>query len=290
MKKIAVISSITLFLLGAGVNGLILFSGLASSDFLVTRAEAASVKASDSLAKEAYFLIEGNVFNSRKISEALLKIQEAEKNNPKDPWVYLSSSMAYLVRGYMSKDWYEYKNFDESSVEKSFELARMAVKLDPKESQTHAHLARLYILTKDFPNALKSLDRALRLDKQSFYPWYFKGILFEKQRKWREAKELFDKAEKKAQFKYHHMILNSHRGRVALHEGDVGKKEKLLKVNIRNNPENIWMYDNYADFLVSQGRYDEAIGMWQKAVSIKPYNRGYRKIKEIEKRKRGDRK
>ncbi len=257
---------------------------------LTSTAEAASVNTKDSLAKEAYFLIEGNVFNSRKIRQALSKIEEAEKRNPKDPWVYMSSSLAYLVRGFMSKDWYELKNFDETHVEKSLELARMAVKLDNKESQTHAHLGRLYILTKDFPRALESLDHALRLDKESFYPWYFKGILFEKQRKWREAKDLFDEAEKRAQFKYHHMILNSHRGRVAVHEGDMVKKERLLKINIKNNPGNIWMYDNYADFLVSQERYDEAIAMWKKAVSIQPYNRGFRKIKETEKRKqRGNR-
>jgi tetratricopeptide (TPR) repeat protein len=276
MKKIVTALLITLCVLGAGAHGLIFSSSLV---------EAASAKTNDSLAKEAYFLIEGNVFSSRKIRRALSKIEEAEKLNSEDPWVYLSSSMAYLVRGYKNYDWYELKNFEESSVEKSFELARMAVKLDSKESQTHAHLGRLYILVKDFPNALESLDRALRLDKNSFYPWYFKGILFEKQRKWKEAKALFDKAEKRAQFKYHHMILNSHRGRVALLEGNIAEKEKLLKTNIRNNPKNIWMYDNYADFLVSQKRYNEAIGMWKKAVSIQPYNRGFRKIKEIQKRK-----
>ena len=253
---------------------------------LINTAEAAPVKASLSLAEDAYYLIEGNVFSSKKINEALAKIQEAEKRNPNDPWIYLSSSMAYLVNGYKSKGWYDLKNFDESSVEKSFELARMAVKLDSKESQAHAHLGRLYILTRDFPNALESLDRALRLDGQSFYPWYFKGILYEKQRKWALAKSFFDDAEKRAKFKYHHMILNSHRGRVALLQGDVVKKEKLLKINIKNNPKNIWMYDNYADFLVSQGRYDEAISMWKKAVSIQSYSRGHRKIKELEARKR----
>ena len=273
-------------MLGAGVHGMIFSNNPPGFYFLISHAEASSVKANDSLAKEAYFLIEGNVFNSRKIRRALLKIEEAKKRNPEDPWVYLSSSIAYLVRGYSGGDWYQLKNFEESNVEKSFELARMAVKLDSRESQAYAHLGRLYILVRDFPRARKSLHRALRLDENSFYPWYFKGILFEKQRKWQEAKNQFNEAEKRAQFKYHHMILNSHRGRVALLEGDIAKKENLLKINIKNNTKNIWMYDNYADFLVSQGRYDEAINMWKKAVSIKPYDRGFRKIKETEKRKR----
>lgn len=286
MKKVVIFSIITLFTLGTGVHSSIFSNDPAESSILISHAEAASVKSKDSLAREAYFLIEGNVFNSRKIRRALLKIEEAEKRNPEDPWVYLSSSMAYLVRGYTGGDWYKLKNYEESSVEKSFELARIAVKLDSKESQAHAHLGRLYILAKDFPRARESLHRALRLDEKSFYPWYFKGILFEKQGKWKEAVNLFNEAEKRAKFKYHHMILNSHRGRVALLEGDIVKKEKFLKINIKENPKNIWMYDNYADFLVSQGRYDEAINMWKKAVSIKPYDRGFRKIKETEKRKR----
>lgn len=279
MKKIMTVSIITLFMLVAGVPGW---------NFLINPAEAASAKIKDSLAKEAYFQIEGNVFNSRKIRDALLKIEKSEKRNPKDPWVYLASSMAYLVRGYTYNDWYEVKNFDEASVEKSFELARMAVKLGSNESQAHAHLGRLYILVKDFPKARESLHRALRLDKKSFYPWYFKGILFEKQGKWQEAKNQFNEAEKRVKFKYHHIILNAHKGRVALLEGDIAKKEKLLKINIKNNPKNIWMYDNYADFLVRQKRYDEAISMWRKAISITPYDRGFRKIKEAEKKKRSN--
>lgn len=286
MKKIAAFSIITvLLMLSAGANGLIFSNDQTNLNFLISPAEAASAKTKDSLAKEAYFLIEGNVFNSRKIRRALLKIEEAEKRNPDDPWIYLASSMAYLVRGFTYNDWYELKNFDESSVEKSFELARMAVKLDSKESQTHAHLGRLYILAKDFPNARESLHRALRLDEKSFYPWYFKGILFEKQGKWKEAVNLFNEAEKRAKFKYHHIILNTHRGKVASLQGDVVKKERFLKTNIKNNPKNIWMYDNYADFLVSQKRYDEAIIMWKKAIAITPYDRGFRKIKEAEKKK-----
>ncbi len=235
-----------------------------------------------SLAREAYYQIEGNVFNWKKIQEATSKIAKAEKKDPNDPWVYLASSMFHIVKGYGGRDWYTLSNFEEESIYKAGELAEKAVRIGSKESQTHAHFGRLLILLEAYDQAEASLDEALRLNKNSFYPWYFKGILYEKQHRWEEALHHFKEAEKRVEFKYHHMIVNAHRQRVAVDLEDWEKEEELLKENIKNNPENKWMYDNYADFLVGQKRYPEAIEMWKKANAIEPYPRATQKIHETQ--------
>ncbi len=235
-----------------------------------------------SLAQEAYYQIEGNVFNWRKIQDAVSKIEEAEKQDPNDPWVYLASSLYFIVKGYGGRDWYSMSNFDKDSVYRAGELAEKAVQVDSEESQTHAHFGRLMILLEAYDKAEASLDEAMDLNKKSFYPWYFKGILYEKLHQWDDALHHFKEAEKRVKFKFHHIIVNAHRQRVAVYLEDLGKKEELLKLNIKNNPENKWMYDNYADFLVGQKRYREAIEMWEKANAIEPYTRATQKILETQ--------
>jgi len=241
--------TISILLLGA-----LLFPAVLS----YSNAEAAS-RYRNSKAREAYFEIEGNVFDSGKIRKALAKIAAVQKYDQKDPWVYLATSMFFIVKGFKGNDWYEVKDFSRVDLQKAMDMAQFAVKLGKKESQAHAHLGRMYILAKNFPKAVKSLDQARRLDPNSFYPWYLKGILFEKQKKWNEAEYHFSEAEKRAQYKYHYILLNTHRGRVPLHQGGIRKKERALKLNLKDNPGNIWMYDNYAEFLDGQVRFDEAL-------------------------------
>jgi len=205
------------------VSMLVLIALLFPEVFPYSSVEASS-RYRNSKAKEAYFEIEGNVFNSGKIRKALAKIEAVQKYDQKDPWVYLATSMFFIVKGFKGYDWYEVKNFDRVDLQKAMDMARFAVKLGKKESQAHAHLGRMFILAKNFPKAVESLDRARRLDPNSFYPWYLKGILFEKQKKWNDAEYHFGEAEKRARYKYHHDIVNTHRGRVALHQGDTLKK------------------------------------------------------------------
>ena len=237
------------------------------------------LKKGKSLSKAAYHEIMANVFDYKKIQKAVKNLVKAKELNPSDPWIYITGSMVELINGYNGNDRYDSKNYDEDSVVKGFTLAQHAVQLEPKESMAHSNMARFHILTKNYNLAMSSINLAMKLDRENYSPWFIKGILFEKQKKWDRAKINFGEAEKRATFKYQKMILTSHRINIANQMRNMVEMERLLRLNIHENPENIWMYDNYGDFLMGRKRYKEAKATWEKAVSIKPYQRGLRQIK-----------
>jgi hypothetical protein len=225
------------------------------------------------LAREAYYQIEANVFDRAKLQNAYTKINAAADRNPKEAFVYLAVSLGTLVAGYTIGDWYELKTFPGESVQQSFGYAKQALELDPNLGQAHAHLARLLILKKEFAEADQHLKKAKELDPTGFYPWYFEGIWHEKQGHAAEATQAFDRAQQYVALKHHPMLVLKHREEVAKISKDFALQEKLLKDGIALNPGSAYSYGSYAQFLMCQGRYREAIVQWEKALSIASYGR-----------------
>jgi tetratricopeptide (TPR) repeat protein len=240
-------------------------------------------------AEEAYYQIESNVFNRHAISDAQAKLDQARRANPHDPWVYLTASLAVLVSGYTIGDWYSPQTFVEGTIDKALDLAVKAVDADPQESQGHAHLARLKSLQGDYKAAWEVLTEAYKRNPNSFYPWYFRGIIAEKMRDAVIGRFYFDEAEKRVAYKYQASLLNIHRQQLAKLSGDLAEQERLLKDNIANSPDKPHFYGNYASFLMSQKRYDEAIQYWQKAIELGPYREALKQLEQTKRLKQSDR-
>src|SRR5712692_6150423 len=149
-----------------------------------------------SSAEQAYYQLEGNVFDRTQIQEALAKLDAARAKRADDPWVYLTASLATLIAGYKIGDWYSLKTFEEGTADRALALALKAKDLGPKNSQCHAHFARILILKGDYQKAWDALNEAHRLSPQSFYPWYFRGIIAEHMRDATRARTYFDEAER----------------------------------------------------------------------------------------------
>ena len=192
----------------------------------------ADSKRSQSLAEEAYYQIEGNVFNRPVIEQAFAKLHQARRANPNDPWVYLTASLAVLVSGYQIGDWYTMRTFTEGTVAEALVLATKAVALGPSEGQCHAHLARLKIIQGEYRAAWDMLTEAYKHNPDSFYPWYFRGIIAEKMRDVGQGKSYFDEAEKRVAYAYQSSLINLHRQTLAKIAGDLAEQERLLKENI----------------------------------------------------------
>ena len=218
------------------------------------------------LAKEAYLQIEANVFKPSELHSAIEKLKKAKQINPNEAYIRLGESLAVLVNGFEGGDWYESKTFKAGTVDLSLKIANEAISLDPQLGQTYAHLARLYIVKKRFEEAATNIRRAKELDIHSFYPWYFEGILFEKMVDIQNANASFNKAESYIAYKHQRLILNLHRQRIAKLENNPAKEEASLKENIANNPDDPWVYGNYAHFLKRMKRYDESIVQWENAL------------------------
>ena len=235
------------------------------------------------LVEGAYYQIEENVFNAVKFRDALIELDVAQHKNPEDPWLYLSLSLAKLVQGYTIGDWYEMKTFNPGSVDQAVQLAQVALQKGPRLSQSYAHLARLLILKTEFKEAWQLLNTAHSLDPESFYPWYFRGILYEKMKSAQKANECLNEALLHAKYGYQKSIVNIHLQKVAAFSGDINQQEKLLLQNIQDNKNNAAYYGNYARFLMNHFRYKEAVQYWEKALAISTYQEALQGLDEAKK-------
>jgi tetratricopeptide (TPR) repeat protein len=241
------------------------------------------------LAEQAYYEIESDILNRSAVESALAKLQRARTQKPKDPWPYLAMSLAVLASGYKIGDWYEMQTFSKGTVDKALALATKAVEVAPKESQSHAHLARILIIRGEYKKAWNSLNEGYNKNRGNFYVWYFRGIIAEKMRDVAHATSYFDEASKRASHRYQSMLVNLHRENIAKIAGNLQEQERILKENIAKNPNNPHIYGNYGYFLMKQKRYDEAIQYWQKAIELGPYREAVDRLEETKRLKQLDR-
>ena len=209
---------------------------------------------------------------------ALAKLDEAQAIDPEEPYVYLARALLASVSGYVSGARYDLGNFRAGHIARAAELAEVAVELDPKLSISHATLAKFYIVQQRYDEALASLDRASDLDGSSFYPDFFKAVLYERLGKIGEARGHLADAQRHATHDYQSVLVTYHRKKLARLSGDIEQEEILFRELIEMEPQAAHHYGNYANFLRWNGRYDEAIEYFNKAIEIRPYRVAIRQL------------
>jgi len=223
------------------------------------------------LAEEAYHQIEANVFSSEKLRLATKKLEVAHKIDPEEPFIYLSNSLLILVQGYTSGNWYKADRFVSGTLERALKLAKHALAINPDLAQTHTHLARIYIVLKEFDNARTHLETAKQLDSDSFYYWYFEGVFAEMQQDRQRAYQFFDESEKRIKHKHQTRLIANHRLNLAEIAGDIKTEETLLLDIIKAKPSSPHVYGNYGVFLNNNDRFEEAIVQYKKAIELGTY-------------------
>ncbi len=230
------------------------------------------------LARDAYHQIEGNSFKIAELQAALAKVDEAQAIDPEEPYVYLARALLASVSGYVSGDRFDLGNFRAGHIARAAELAEVAVELDPKLSMSHAILARFYIVQQRYDEAFALLDRASDLDSSSFYPDYFKAVLYGRLAKIDEAREHLADAQRHAAHDYQSVLVKYHQKKLARLSGDIEQEEILFRELIEMEPQAAHHYGNYAYFLRRNGRYDEAIEYFNKAIESRPYGVAIRQL------------
>lgn len=240
------------------------------------------LSASATIAKDAFFAIEANPYNGDIIGKAQQDLVKVAKEAPSEPWVLIGLSRAFLTAGYRSGDRYDLDSYGADHVNKALELAQDAVRNGPSNSMAHAQLARMQIITGNERGAWEEVNQAYLLDKAGFYPWFLRAVIVIRKGDVKGAEEPLSEAEKKASEVYQKRWGYDQRAEVARLTGDVALRETYLKKIIALLPNDATPLGNYANFLKTYKRYDEAIVYYKKAIAIDPYPIVVERLKQTE--------
>lgn len=221
--------------------------------------------------KEALQSVEAHPFQSDVLISSVESLQEAMKQTPEDPWVYLGLARAYLIDGYRSGSRFEADSFSSDSVDNAGRLVEHALKLDPELARGYAMRARLQILEGEYRKAWDTLNRAYELDRDDFNPWYLMGVLNRYYGEYEQSAKMLRKAASAAEHPYQMRWVFDQRIDLAEATDDPAAEEKVHREVIATFPDRAHGYGNYGAFLLEQDRYDEAIERFETALDIQRY-------------------
>ncbi len=214
-------------------------------------------------------------------------------------------SLEYLSE--LTKYYYESKLYKEART-----LSYKIIELDPKYLFAYIQLAKVFIKLEDYETALKNIELALNFDNNSHEAYYLKAIVMKKseinnfaienakiaislapdkidyyefvaqvyflQKKYKEAYTYFKEASSldimKGDYKYY-------MAKCCEYLKDLGGATLNYSQAKRLNPANVFVSNEYADFLCSAGKYKQALDVIKSTLE---YNLDYDEKKLLNKR------
>jgi len=249
------------------------------SIFLALTALAWSASAADvpaaararGIAAEAYATILDHPFEGALLERASNQLQQAEKLNENEPLVWVGVAQLILTGGFRSGDFFDARNYEEGTINKALGFASRAVQLDDASAESHAMMAKLYIITRKYAEAQHELAVAHKLDPDAFKPWLYQAIAYWKQGNARMSQTALTGAEEHAHSDWDHRQALYHREKIAESRGDDVEHERVHKALIALDPKRPWPHGNYGWFLLERRRYDEAVVEFEKAIKLGSY-------------------
>lgn len=234
----------------------------------------------EDLAKSAFFAIEENPFDTNVVQDAERKIYRAYKEDPKDPWVLIALSRATLENGYMRGDRSKLSTYAPGYVDKAGEFAKAALQRGAHLGMAHIQYAKIQMINGDLKGSWLTLNRAYELNREDFYPWYYRAVISIRMGDYRIANSYLDKAGAYAKKDYQKSWVADRRIYLAKLLGDESAIESAYKKTIEADPKSPHAHGNYANYLKSKKRYAEAISYYRKAIEIAPYPLAQEGLKE----------
>jgi serine/threonine-protein kinase len=156
---------------------------------------------------------------------------------------------------------------DETWLERAAAAAQQALKRDSQLALSH--VAQAWVLSKKGPNeaALAEAERALALDPGDFFAAVGKAIFLTRLRRFDEARTWI--AEASARHPGERLLADA-LGTVFYTEGDYAAAEKAFRESIRLAPDSVFAYANLNAVLLHENRRDEALGVLQQGLRVRP--------------------
>ena len=224
-----------------------------------------------SLALKAYQLAAENPFNAEARMEALEVLDQARQINALEAEIFLTEAIMVLQDGYRIGPWYKSNTYNAGTVDSAIYKVNGAINSDPSYYKSYAIQAWFYIIKSDFDKAEKLLDKSYSLESNNYYYWLYKGTLSMEEKRYSEASSCYDTANTFASTEGMKDIIRGRKKDLAKISGNIAEAERLYLDDISESPDSQYSYGNYAGFLLCNGRFEEAIEYYTKAINIAPY-------------------
>jgi len=224
-----------------------------------------------SIALEAYHHAAGNPLDADARKEALEILSKARALDPNEAEIYLAETIMVLQDGYRVGAWYKASAYHDGVVDTAMYKVNSAINADPQYYKSYAILAWMYIVKSNYEKAEELLEKSYSLKQDNFYYWLYKGTLSQEKKEYAEAQKYYDIAEGYASIEGNQSLIRTRKRDLAKLTGNLAEAERLYLDDISRDPDSAYSYGNYAGFLLCNGRFDEAVEYYEKAISIAPY-------------------
>lgn len=222
-------------------------------------------------AQAAYVLLEQDPVSGTTFERAAGLIQRARQRDAHAPWVYIALAKATLVYGYQQGSRYRAESFLPESVDRARGFSNRALELGPEESFAWAFRGRIAIMDGQARDAEGWLDRAQRLDGDSFYPRFYKSILHRQAGELELANRHLDDARLRLERDHQGRWILEAQREIAAARDDLERTEALHRRAIERFPASAEARADYGDFLLGQERYDEAVVQLERSLEMAPF-------------------
>lgn len=153
--------------------------------------------------------------------------------------------------------------------EESIEKFQNAVEINDKNDLGFASVATSYFKMKDYDNALGYLQKTLEINPENYYAMDTLGQINFERENYKEAINYFTQV-----LKYSAKLTDNYRkiAKAYCLDGDLQKADEFYRKAVEYQPNEIQVYLDYAQFLIEQKDYSQALKRLQKANKIDDKN------------------
>lgn len=160
--------------------------------------------------------------------------------------------------------------------DKAVDAARTAVQKQPKNEDLKLTLARQLADTGQVEQGIAMAKSVVESNPKTLESYYQLAQIYTDLRRWKEASETLDSAEKQASKKEDHTMIAFQRAMLADRAKRYDEAEAEFKQVLESDPNNALTLNNYGFMLADRNiRLNEALAMIRKAVQLEPTNYAY---------------
>jgi len=156
---------------------------------------------------------------------------------------------------------------EKGQVNKAIECARMAAELNKRSSRPLRELGRLFLKKNDVPLARRSFEKAISLNRLDIPSHHYLGQIALKLGEIEAAITHFTKA---LELSPRHADRAFKVATLLMSKNQLPEATKIIKVMLKNNPDNIALHEDTADSCFENGMYDLAAKYYQHVLNECP--------------------